>query len=398
MSEKEYTIQEIHAREPREECYRCHKAAVVCICSDVPRIPNKTPVLILQHPREEFHPIGTVRFAKRSLENVRVIVEDVDRGRVTAPPTELPPDVGLLYPSPNAMLLSDVPSSARPRTLLVLDGTWPQARGAYRRNPWLRELPHFGLAPKGGGRYRIRLEPNERSLSTIEAIVGALEILEPTTPGLRELLEAFTRMIDRQIEYARVPHPRRRRPLAHPRRPWLPPVLRDAPERIVLAYGEFALPPGGPGSGPYSLIYWTAERLLSRESFECYVRPQSYSDRVPNDRQLRHMRLDRERIAHGVTIEELARRFREFTRPDDVLAAWNESTLDLFTAEVAHAHEQVVVKTAYCNARKRACGALDDVLTHEGLVANATSFAGRPGDIMAQLRAVASMLAIEGRV
>ena len=43
----------------RRVCYRCHKAAIVCVCDGVERVLNRTGIVILQHPRERFHPIGT---------------------------------------------------------------------------------------------------------------------------------------------------------------------------------------------------------------------------------------------------------------------------------------------------------------------------------------------------
>ena len=86
------------ADEPRHraQCYRCFKAAATCICSTVTRVANRTGILILQHPRERLHAIGTVRFARLGLSNVRV--------RTCAPGMDssipLPPHTALLYPAP----------------------------------------------------------------------------------------------------------------------------------------------------------------------------------------------------------------------------------------------------------------------------------------------------------
>ena len=59
----------------------------------------------------------------------------------------------------------------------------------------------YRRAPAQPGRYRIRRAPKPAvQLSTIEAIVAALQTIEPETPGLGGLIEAFDGMIDRQIE------------------------------------------------------------------------------------------------------------------------------------------------------------------------------------------------------
>lgn len=366
----------------RAVCYRCHKPAVVCICAGLQQVRNRTGIIVLQHPQERFHPIGTVRFARLGLENARVIVDEPAR-----PPLTLPPRTGLLFPSPEARDLADVPPEARPGHLLVLDGTWPQARGLYRRNPWLGRLPHF-RAPPREGQYRIRREPHAYGLSTIEAIVAALEVLEPDTAGLGQLLEAFSRMIDRQIEYARVPTPRARRRRAEPGPRRLDPGL--APERIVLGYGEFD--PSVRGSGPPCLLYWSAVHLASGATFEGWVRP----DHELSDRQLQHAGLARADLEAGELLESLAARWAAFLGAEGVLAAWNQSTLDCIASGPLRARRTLLLKAAYCNWRRRQCGALDAVLAAEGLAPMAVPFAGRAGRVMARLLPAARRLAESG--
>jgi DTW domain-containing protein len=335
--------------------------------------------VILQHPRERFHPLGTVRFAKLGLENVSVVV-------ATDRELALPPETALLYPAPGARLLSEVPAEQRPKNLLVLDGTWSQARSLYKRNRWLTSLPHFDLQPKTKGRYRIRLEPDDRSLSTIEAIVEALQILEPENVHLDGLLTSFTRMIDRQVDYARTPNPRMRRRRGTRLAP-IPRVLREHPERIVLGYGEFALPHDGATSDGYGLMYWAGLRL-GGEAFQAFVRPKH----LPSDRQLKHVGFSREQVEAGCSIVQLQERWREFMNEGDVLVAWNKSTLDLFAAERMPAENALVMKTIYCNARKTSCGSLDQVLALEGLAPIATPFVGRPALVMSRLWSIARML------
>jgi DTW domain-containing protein YfiP len=81
-------------------------------------------------------------------------------------------------------------------------GPWGQASKLYRENGWLAALPHYALSPSEPSRYRIRREPRPNFISTIEAVVAALRILEPATEGLDALLTAFDEMIDAQVVYA----------------------------------------------------------------------------------------------------------------------------------------------------------------------------------------------------
>lgn len=193
--------------EARPTCYRCWRPTVACICADVVAVANRTPVVIVQHPRERRHPFGTVRIARLGLRRVDVhVANSVLAERVVQPgrretecPPCAPPGAALLFPSADATPIE----AARPSALVVVDGTWPTARRLVRDNAWLQALPRVRLAPARPGRYRIRRAPRPAfQLSTIEAVVEALRILEPDTPGLDDLLAAFDRMIDRQIELA----------------------------------------------------------------------------------------------------------------------------------------------------------------------------------------------------
>jgi DTW domain-containing protein YfiP len=63
--------------------------------------------------------------------------------------------------------------------LVVPDGSWRQARKAVGREPGLQGLRRVKL-PAGGppSEYRLRVEPNEHSVCTFEAIARALGVLE----------------------------------------------------------------------------------------------------------------------------------------------------------------------------------------------------------------------------
>jgi DTW domain-containing protein len=175
---------------------------VGCICALVGSVENRTPVLVIQHPRERKHPFNTVRLLRLGLRRATLQVASHDfEERASCEPDPQPGDA-LLMPGPGAADLAALPPEARPRRLVMVDGTWPQARKLLRDNPWIAALPRVCLRPSRPGNYRIRREPRPECLSTIEAIVEALRILEPETVGLDALLEAFYTMIDRQIGLA----------------------------------------------------------------------------------------------------------------------------------------------------------------------------------------------------
>lgn len=184
----------------RAACYVCFKPQVACICASIEPVANRTGIVILQHPRERFHPIGTTRIARLALQRVRV--------EPCAPWVEgdalrcgVPDGAAVLYPDPTASDLAALSGSERPHHLVLLDATWFNAKKMHEAHAWLRVLPHVRLTPAGPSRYRIRREPKPHYIGTLEAIVDALRILEPQTCGLDGLLRTFDAMIARQAAY-----------------------------------------------------------------------------------------------------------------------------------------------------------------------------------------------------
>ena len=182
----------------RRRCYGCFRPRGDCFCAAIPSIDNRTDVLILQHVRERFHAFNTARIVERALVNSTLLVGGPQE---LAARVVLKPRAGLLYPGPAATLLEDVPADERPQQLVVLDGTWHHAKTLVRDLGAIRDLPRYRLAPAAPSRYRIRREPTAAFLSTVEATVAALRVLEPATRGWEQLLAAFDTMVERQLAH-----------------------------------------------------------------------------------------------------------------------------------------------------------------------------------------------------
>lgn len=101
--------------------------------------------------------------------------------------------------------------------IVVLDGTWSQAKTLYWRNPWLTKLARLSLRPTQPSIYgRLRAEPRRELVSTLESVGAALTLCgEPPAieEGLRRLFRTLVqraRDADLPLEKRRLP--RRRRP------------------------------------------------------------------------------------------------------------------------------------------------------------------------------------------
>ena len=64
-----------------------------------------------------------------------------------------------------------------PERVIVLDGTWRQVRRMLRALPAVQGLPRLSVAPRAGGP-RLRAAPSPNFLSTLEAVTGAVALLE----------------------------------------------------------------------------------------------------------------------------------------------------------------------------------------------------------------------------
>jgi DTW domain-containing protein YfiP len=373
----------------RPICYRCWKPQVTCVCARVPRVENRTGVLVLQHPRERLHPIGTARFAQLGLCNVRVEVAWNAGRHEEHAPAWLPPGTALLYPTPHARDLPALAAHERPRHLLVLDGTWHTARTLYRDKAWLARLPHVRFTPRTPSNYRLRREPTRDHVSTIEAIVEALRVLEPETQGLTALLSAFDAMIDGQLAHAQQSRePRRslkRRPLAQRR---IPEALVSGLSRILVVCAESAR---AGHDAPRELVQVSAEWLESGGVQQWHLLPRTG---LPNALILSHMRLQPDDFADALDTAGFRARWAQnlARHPQPIVAAWNQSTFDLLAAAGAALPETLVLKSAYrgrCGAQHKS---LDDVVAAEALAPVARALRGRAAQRIACAVAVARYL------
>lgn len=184
---------------PRPRCKRCLRPASHCLCADISLLANRTRVLVLQHPDEARHPLNTARLAVLGLQHAELLVgvafPQLQEIIAAAQPA------CLLFPTEKQDTASPVARAdgSGSSLLIVPDGTWRKARQILRANPVLDTLPRLSLVPGEPSEYRIRKATQPAAVSTIEAIVQALEILEPQG-DFQPLLRPFRVMVQQQID------------------------------------------------------------------------------------------------------------------------------------------------------------------------------------------------------
>ncbi len=164
---------------------------------------------MLQHPLEQHHSKGTVRLLQLALQHCRVWVGEVFDAELLAQALDSSGPTGcstcLLYPpeaDSQTQPLRGMPMSAdavQCDRLVVLDATWRKSRKMLHLNPLLRQLPRLSLSPAGPSRYAIRKAQQASQLSTLEAVVMALQDMQGAPPEqLAALLEGFDGFVAQQ--------------------------------------------------------------------------------------------------------------------------------------------------------------------------------------------------------
>jgi DTW domain-containing protein len=216
--------------DPTPDCPQCGKPPALCVCGGIERIDNKVSLLILQHPQEQDRELGTARLTalhfKDALLKIGLSWPSLSKilGRSTDPQrwailylgsvkaAAILPDRDIVVVSRNGNAVDHQEQALRGiEGIILLDGTWSQAKALWWRNAWMLKCKRVVLGPKLPSRYgRLRREPRDDGLSTIEAAAMLLARLE-RKPEIETALHAtFERLLARYRE-THADSPRRRR-------------------------------------------------------------------------------------------------------------------------------------------------------------------------------------------
>ena len=200
-----------------QDCARCGKPAPLCLCDTIAPIDNRIALLILQHPQEQDRELGTARLTALQLKHatLRIGLSWPSLAKALGRPAD-PKRWAVLYlgsasrrdlPRDREVIAVDgkgVPLTDQDRALseiegvILLDGTWSQAKTLWWRNPWVLKCRRLVLNSKQRSRYgTLRREPRREGLSTLEAAALTLSHLA-TQPEIEAALAAsFSTLLER---------------------------------------------------------------------------------------------------------------------------------------------------------------------------------------------------------
>lgn len=172
-------------------CTLCHLPLDSCICAYKKQVSAGIEFVVLMHPKESYKPTNTGRLIEASIANTRV-VQWVSRseageelGRLLADPAYqpilvFPPDEGYR----ERMIREPLPAAQAGKPLLILlDGTWRQARRMFRLSTYLQSFPVISLDHMRTSTYALRKAIHEGQLCTAEVAAALLHQLGEDEAG-----------------------------------------------------------------------------------------------------------------------------------------------------------------------------------------------------------------------
>jgi DTW domain-containing protein YfiP len=196
------------------------KLGALCICDEIEPIDTRVGLLVLQHPQEQDQELGTARLAALHVRNAvfKIGLSWPSLEKALGRPAD-PKRWAILYlgsmrpedfPSGQDVVVLDKKGVPHPDQaaglanidgVVVLDGTWSQAKTLWWRNAWMLKGKRIALRPQKPSLYgKLRREPRREALSTLEAAALLLARLEQRPEIETALLSSFARMLDRYKE------------------------------------------------------------------------------------------------------------------------------------------------------------------------------------------------------
>jgi len=205
------------AVEPKPDCPRCGKPAALCVCEGIAPLDNRVEVVILQHPQEQDKSLGTARLTvlhlKRAVLKVglswpnlgKLLGRPVDAQRWavvylgSVKPAQIAPDREIIAVNRKGEALPHQDTVLRElEGVILLDGTWSQAKALWWRNAWMLKCRRLVLNPKRPSGYgRVRREPRRDALSTLESAALVLSRLEKKPEIETALTASFEKLLTR---------------------------------------------------------------------------------------------------------------------------------------------------------------------------------------------------------
>jgi DTW domain-containing protein YfiP len=187
-------------RRLKPRCPGCGLTPALCACALLPSVRLATRIVVVQHVRERNKPTNTARLLARMVEGTTIAPWGMREPPFDPSPLhEAGVDFRVLFPRGDAPVLDPQTLPPAPRRgIVLLDGTWHQCTRMTRRVEVVRELPCVALPPGPPSSWGVRTQHDPRGLSTFEAGLRVLELLEGAD-AVAPLRRAFEAIVARML-------------------------------------------------------------------------------------------------------------------------------------------------------------------------------------------------------
>lgn len=199
--------------EARVKCYKCYRPLSSCMCSHIKPLSTVTKFIILMHPKEfKKTKNGTGHLTHLSLSNSELFI-DVDFSEHTVINALIEDGNNacyVLYPGKVSINLNtqNIETDGKQLVIFLIDSTWPCSVKMLRLSKNINALPRLSFTHTKSSQFKIKEQPKEFCLSTIESTLTVLELLHER--GIEKLeqchlnhfLDPFNAMVEYQVECA----------------------------------------------------------------------------------------------------------------------------------------------------------------------------------------------------
>lgn len=171
-----------------KRCEQCCLSEFYCICNDIKTVHAACDFIVILHRNEVFKPTNSGKLIGNTFpentyffswdrnepaQTLLDLVGDSNRQCVIVFPLDQKTDrVEWQEVAKTTLTLQ------KKLTMILLDGTWRQARRMFNASKWLHHLPVLSLTPQQQAKYLTRKVIHKHYLSTAESTALALEVLE----------------------------------------------------------------------------------------------------------------------------------------------------------------------------------------------------------------------------
>ncbi|MCK4737503.1 MAG: DTW domain-containing protein [Sulfurimonas sp.] len=199
----------------RKKCYNCYRPKSSCMCAYINKIDTKTKFIILMHPKE-FKKVknNTGHFTYQSLSNSELFIGVDFSNHKRINEIISTHESYILFPSSEAINLTQTSPTCKTKknmAIFLIDSTWSCTKKMFNESENLRTLKHMSFSTCRTSQYKIKEQPQDNYLSTIESTHVVLELLnrwnleDINKKEMDDFLNPFFKMIEYQQKLIKTP-------------------------------------------------------------------------------------------------------------------------------------------------------------------------------------------------